>query len=143
MWRFIGMLVFIFSLISCSSALKIDPVRVEYRNPTLHYFVENHGQDDRRLDQVIAEELRHYGLKVSNGFKSERPAQFDILVVYEDRWQWDMSVYLIHMRIDLRDPKTNVLLGTGSSYQTSLARDDERNIIKNIITGMFGSDSTR
>lgn len=143
MLRFIGMLLILVSLISCSSALKIDPVAPEYRNPSLSYFVENHGLDKRHLDQIIAEELRRHGLNASNGIRAERPSHFDILVAYEDRWQWDMSNYLIHMRIDFRDPKTNVLFGTGSSYQTSLARDDEKNIIRKIVSGMLGTEPNR
>jgi len=41
------------------------------------------------------------------------------------------------MRIDLRSPKTNVLLGTGNSSQTSLARKPENQIIEEIVSGMF------
>jgi hypothetical protein len=130
-------LFFSILIASCSSALKIDPVSSEYRSSKLIYFVEHHGQDKRHLDQTIASELQKIGLNASSGYKSDRPAKFDILVVYEDRWQWDMTNYLIHMRIDLRSPTTNVLLGTGSSYQTSLARKPEDEVIKNIISGMF------
>lgn len=125
------------SILSCSTALKVSPVPEEFNQVTLNYFVENHGVDKRRLDKVIASELQNYGYKVSSGYKNERPAKFDILVVYEDRWTWDITNYLIHMRIDLRSPETNVLWGTGSSYQTSLARKDENIIIKDIISGMF------
>lgn len=130
-------LFFSILIASCSSALKIDPVSSGYRSSKLIYFVENHGQDKRHLDQIIASELQRIGLNASSGYKNDRPSKFDILVVYEDRWQWDMTNYLIHMRIDLRSPTTNVLLGTGSSYQTSLARKPEDEVIKNIISGMF------
>ena len=127
------------SILSCSTALKVEPVPSEFRQITLKYFVENHGTDKRRLDKIIALELKSYGYDVSSGYKSERPAEFDILVIYEDRWQWDMSNYLIHMRIDLRSPETNVLLGTGSSYQSSLSRKGKNLIIKDIISGMFSN----
>jgi hypothetical protein len=137
MLRLIGFVFISMLLTSCSSALKIEPVSPEYRDAKLIYFVENHGQDKRRLDQIIASELQKNGMNASSGYKSDRPAKFDILVVYEDRWQWDMTNYLIHMRIDLRSPTTNILLGTGSSYQTSLARKQEDEIIKDILSGMF------
>ncbi len=139
MRRILKILIISLTISSCSSALKVNPIETQYRDSKLSYFVENHGKDRRHLDQMIATELRHRGLNASSGNQSERPDDLDILVVYEDRWQWDMTNYLIHMRIDLRDPNTNVLLGTGSSYQTSLARDDPDEIIRNIIAGMFGS----
>ena len=72
------------------------------------------------------------------GPRGGRPTEFDVLVVYEDRWQWDMSNYLLFLRIDLRDPATNVLLATGSSYQTSGARKPESQIVAQIMVGMFG-----
>ena len=120
-----------------SSALQTDPAPDEYRRPELRYFVENHGQDQRRLDQLIARELGRNGLTATSGFSADRPEHFDVLVVYEDRWQWDMSNYLIHMRIDLRNPTTNELLAMGSSYQTSLARKEPEAVIVQILTGMF------
>jgi hypothetical protein len=123
-------------LTSCAAALKVEQVSPEYRDAKLIYFVENNGKK-QRLDQIIASELQKNGINAISGYKSDRPAKFDILVVYEDRWQWDITNYLIHMRIDLRSPSTNALLGTGSSYQTSMARKSENEIIKDIISGMF------
>lgn len=137
MLRLVGFFIISILIASCSSALKIEPVSSEYRSPKLIYFVENHGQDKRHLEHVIASELQKKGLNVLSGYKDDRPEKFDILVMYEDRWQWDITNYLIHMRIDLRSPTTNVLLGTGSSYQTSLARKSEDDVIKNIIAEMF------
>jgi hypothetical protein len=120
-----------------SSSLQTDPAPAEYRRADLRYFVENHGQDQRRLDQIIVRELGKRGLAATSGFSADRPEHFDVLVVYEDRWQWDMSNYLIHMRIDLRNPTTNQLLAMGSSYQTSLARKEPEAVIAKILTGMF------
>jgi hypothetical protein len=120
-----------------SSALTTDHVATEYRKPGLVFFVQNHGKDERRLDRTIAGELSKRGLTATSGFATDRPQKVDVLIVYEDRWQWDMTNYLIDMRIDLRDPTTNVLLATGSSYQTSLARMDPDKVISKIMGGMF------
>jgi len=139
MMRFISVLLISILSVSCSTALKIEPVSVQYKSPDLIYYVENHGQDKRRLDQIIAAELNKQGLSATSGYNNGRPSKFDILVLYEDRWTWDMSNYLIHMRIDLRSPKTNILLGSGSSYQSSLARKPEQEVISDIISGMFGN----
>jgi len=116
----------------------MDSIPPELKKSSLQYFVENSGNDSRGIDQIIARELRSHGLKAQNGLANTRPAEFDVLVVYEDRWQWDMSNYLIFLRIDLRDPATNVLLATGSSYQTSGARKPEAAVVAQILDGMFG-----
>ena len=124
--------------LACATALQTDPIPPELRDPSLQYFVENHGRDRRGIDGIIARELRSRGLAAKSGAASARPTEFDVLVVYEDRWQWDMSNYLIFLRIDLRDPSTNVLLTTGISYQTSGARKTEHAVVAQIIGGMFG-----
>lgn len=136
MFLFLRLIFISMLLSSCSSALKVEQLSPEYRDAKLTYFVENNGKK-QRLDQIIASELQKNGINAISGYKSDRPAKFDILVVYEDRWKWDITNYLIYMRIDLRSPFTNVLLGTGSSYQTSLVRKSENEIINDIISGMF------
>jgi hypothetical protein len=137
MARAVWLLVISLSVTSCVTALKVEPVSPQYRQVTLKYFVENHGADWRRLDKIIESELQDIGFTVSSGYKNDRPDQYDILVTYDDQWQWAIVEYLIHMRIDLRSPKTNVLFSTGSSYQSSLARKHERLIIQDILNGMF------
>jgi hypothetical protein len=125
------------ALLACATALQTDPISSELRDSSLQYFVENHGNDPKGIDRMIAQELRSHGLQVSNGPARARPTAFDVLVVYEDRWQWDMSNYLLFLRIDLRDPETNVLLETGSSYQSSMARKPEREVVTQILDAMF------
>ena len=138
MLKLIRLLLILLFLSSCSSALMVEPVPLEYRKPSLKYYVENHGKDKRHLETIIAKEIQKHGMNVSTGSSpNARPNNIDILVVYEDRWSWDMSNYLAYMRIDLRSPKTNVLLATGSSDQTSGARKSEEIIIQNIISEMF------
>ena len=137
MLRIFILVLFSLMTLSCSTALKVSPVHSEFRVKSLKYYVENNGSDGRRLDNMIAQELRIKGYDAASGYKRVRPKDTDILVVYDDQWQWDITDYLIHMRIDIRNPETYVLLGTGSSYQTSAARQNERVIIKNIVSGMF------
>jgi hypothetical protein len=125
-------------IIGCATALQTDPIPQQLKSDSVVYFVQNHGKDRRGIDEMIAYEIRSRGFAVDSGFESERPAEFDVLVEYEDRWQWDISNYLLFLRIDLRDPETNVLLATGSSYQTSGARLPEREVVAKVISGMFG-----
>ena len=134
----IAILLSALAAVACATALQTDPIPPELKDSSLQYFVENHGKDKRGLDQMIAREIRSRGLDAKSGSARVRPVEFDVLVVYEDRWQWDMSNYLILLRIDFRDPETNVLLATGISYQTSLARKPESKVIAKILEGMFG-----
>ena len=80
---------------------------------------------------------------------SELPADdarlrgFDVLVVYEDRWQWDMSNYLIDLKIELRDARTNRTITSGHSYQTSLARKEPDTVVTKVVDGLLGKEPIR
>ncbi len=84
------------------------------------YFVERQVNDDRNLNVSIAEELGKRGFSATAGEASDKPAGTDYVVNYIDRWYWDMRMYLIELRIEVRD-KNATLVGYGESRQTSLA----------------------
>ena len=135
---FIISFVILVFLSSCSSAMKVNPVPYEYRAKDLKFFVQQTYDNDRHgIAMIITSILKNKGYNVSYGSYKQKPSNTNILIMYDDEWQWDISDYLLHMRIDLRDPETNVLLATGSSYQTSAVREDESVIIKNILSEMF------
>lgn len=131
-------LALLLAALGCMTDFQADPIPAERRVAETRYFVERHEQDQRRLDVTIAAAFAKRGVAASSGTRSERPPDCDVLVTYEDRWQWDMTLYLLSMRIDLRDPKTNALLGTGNSMQTSLARKPAEEVIARIVGGFFG-----
>ena len=135
----VATVLFALTTLACATALQTNAVPAEFNNSSVQYFVENHGADNQGIDGIIAGQLRSRGLKATKGLASGRPAEFDVLVIYEDRWQWDMGNYLLFLRIDLRDPATNVLLATGISYQTSGARKAPGAVVRQIIDEMFGA----
>jgi len=85
--------------------------------PQAAYFVQAHPGDTHDLDEVVADALVRHGLNATTA----EPATYDYRVTYIDRWYWDMRMYLIDFRIDVRDAETNVLVATARSFQTSLA----------------------
>lgn len=129
------------SLVGCMTDFQADPIPPAQRAAGMRYFVERHAQDERSLDRTIAAQLTKRGVAATSGTSAERPADCDVLVTYEDRWQWDMSMYLLSMRIDLRDPQTNALLATGNSMQTSLARKPAEEVIARIVGAFFAEPS--
>lgn len=118
-----------------STSLDVDRLAPEICSRS--FFVENHGRDDRRLDELIVRELRARGIKAYGGHRADRPESVDVLVLYDDRWMWDLSTYLLSLRIDLREPDSNVLIGAGLSFQTSLARKSPEKVISIILDGMI------
>lgn len=119
--------------LGCVSQSSLDGFELpaEARQATVTFAVRHQPDDERRLDETIAAALRARGAKVVAG--EAEPS--DYVVSYIDRWQWDMRMYLIDLRIDVRDAETNELVATGRSYQTSLSAmgDSHRSIIEKTV----------
>lgn len=147
MKRSLILILLVLSAAACAcGTFQADLLPEALRATGQRYFVENHGSDDRHLEQLIATELRTYGVSATTGIAADRPEDVDVIVLYEEGWQtvtnpfslvlYYSYTFLSYMRIDLRDPKTNVLLAAGSSYQ-ALAHKDEQEVIAAIVAGMF------
>jgi hypothetical protein len=89
---------------------RLDSVKV------LH--VKPYGEDG--TEKLIADNLKARGYQVSVG--KEAPPSADATVTYVDKWFWDLTMYMLELTIQIRDPKTDYPLATGHSMHTSLTR---------------------
>lgn len=106
-------------VIACAGT-SATPLPTAARSEGDLFYVENHGNDERQLEQIILETLRARGLHAEGGAKETRPENVDFLVTYQDRWAWDMRTYLRLIQIDVRDAKTGEIVATSRSHQDSL-----------------------
>lgn len=95
------------------------------------FFVEHQPRDGRNLHETIALVLRSRGLRAV----TDPAVRADYVVEYTDRWDWDARMYLIDLRIDVRDASNGVLVATARSYQSSLAAMGEthRSVIERTV----------
>jgi len=99
------------------SSLDGFPLPAEARRPDVTFAVHHQPEDQHRLDKMIVDALRGRGLNAVPADSED--AEFT--VSYVDRWYWDMRLYLIDLRIDVREANTDVLVATARSYQSSLS----------------------
>ena len=100
------------------------------------YYVPQH-EGDRGVGKFIVEQLVERGKEVRVGSAPQAPEGTDVLVVYEDSWMWDLTMYLILLRIDFRDPETHVLLAAGSSSRPSVIRAAPHEMVRETLDGIF------
>ena len=117
-----------------------DPGRDIVETQTV--YVERFGPDQRELNKIIADNISVRGYSVTTGEEGDAPDNVDILVTYVDKWQWDMSMYLIELTISFRDPPTGSAFATGNSYHTSLTRLRPEKMVDEVLTNMFLADDT-
>jgi len=58
-------------------------------------------------DIVIKKELEKYGIKAEIGKKGDLPNDFDLIVVYNDTWRWDLKKVLDKLEIIFISPDGN------------------------------------
>jgi len=118
--RRIASLLLVLFVAACSSTTG-KPIALDAGRNDAVWFVQRHPQDGRHLAATIAGALRARGVEATSGSADARPESFDFLGTYTDRWQWEMRMYLLDLRIDVEDPKSHAIVAYGQSYQDSLA----------------------
>lgn len=117
---------------------RFDPAR-DIR-PSDIFYVEQDKDDRRELGQIIADNLSARGMAAASGPGARVPGETTILVTYEDRWNWDITMFLIEMTITLRDPSTREAFAIGSSYHTSMSRLNPGEMVDEIVSNLIAAD---
>jgi hypothetical protein len=105
------------------------------------FYVAKLESDDRGIEQLIAAELIAMGKDATSGTEPNPPSPADALVTYEDKWFWDITMYMLELNIDLRDPETNYKFATARSYRTSLARKSKEEMVREVPGKLFEGTS--
>jgi hypothetical protein len=100
-------------------------------------YVESLLADNHRIDAQIAAALNALGREATFGVATMRPDGIDAIVSYTDRWEWDFKNYMIEIKIDVRDARTDKPLATGSYYQASLKTKSSEEVIRLILSPLF------
>ena len=101
-------------------------------------YVAKFGPDERGINNLIANELNKMGLHATTGLDIDAPKNADAIVTYRDRWQWDITMYMLELRVFMRAPQTDQLLATGTSYHTSLTRKTPEEMVAEVLGNIFG-----
>ena len=138
--RILLLCVMVLFLLGCASRLHSLDSRIT-PNINIHdyktFYVVHHAKDTRHLDEVIRDQMRGIGLNAEAGPADSKPSGIDVMVTYEDRWTWDLSMYLLSLSIDLRDSRNDVLVATGKSYRFSFARKPPEFMAREILESIF------
>lgn len=101
------------------------------------YYVVHQPKDTHGLDQMIKDRLVKRGYSATIGEEQAPPYRADAVVTYVDKWQWDMTMYLLELTITIRNPTNNFPLATGNSFHTSLTRKSPEEMVDEVMTNIF------
>jgi hypothetical protein len=134
-------MAFVSALNSCSvheNTRQISPSFSEAGVSRLQSFhVRKHADDDYNLAEDIAAELQRMGFRATSGSAQSPPGRVDAVVSYTDRWIWDMTMYMLSLDIQLREPGSDAILATAKTVRSSLIRKSQQEMIRETLTKLL------
>ena len=70
-----------------------------------HFFVLSNLNDNHAIDESIVRALKTRGFQAESGPFTMMPDTAQALITYEDRWAWDFSNHMVHLKIAAQDPQ--------------------------------------
>ena len=98
--------------------------------------------DARGVDRLIADRLALMGIVATTGEKSAVPEDVEATVTYQDKWTWDITMYMIQLDVQIRRPKTDSAIASGHSLRTSLVRKSPVEMVDQVLTDIFKQGQT-
>ncbi len=136
--RIIAILVGFSLLTGCapwhSYTNKVEPVDL---NNLKSFYVVRNPDDTGDLDKIIKDTFVSMGRQATSGDAESIPQDVDALVDYEFQWFWDITNYLLMLKILIRDPDTHWPLAKGESVRPSLARKAPEEMAQEILEPLF------
>ncbi len=85
-----------------------------------HIFVEQRLSDNYGIADDIAKELRSMGYDATSGALTMKPAGTELIVSYDDMWEWDFSTYMIEFDVQVRSARTDKIMAVGHYFRPSM-----------------------
>ncbi len=101
------------------------------------FYVQRLPADTRGIEKLIAERLKMMGNTATSGDPAVPPSPVDAIVTYQDKWMWDITMYMIKLDIQVRDGKTGLVLASGESIRPSLQRKSPEGMVEEVLTNTF------
>jgi hypothetical protein len=85
----------------------------------------------------IAAELQRMGYTASAGAVQKPPGRVDAVVSYMDRWMWDITMYMISLDIQIREPGTEAILANAKTARSSLVRKSQEEMVRETLNKLL------
>jgi hypothetical protein len=107
------------------------------------FYVQKLPADDNGIEKMISDRLVAMGFKSSYGTGENPPTPVDAIVTYEDKWMWDITMYLIRLTVQVREPESRSILASAESYRPSLERKSPEQMVEEVLNEIFKKDQKK
>jgi hypothetical protein len=132
----IGMLLPVLLLTACASSNSAHAPDADLHKLKTFY-VARLPADERGIEKLIASRLTVMGYQCTAGDAQTPAAPVDAIVTYEDRWMWDLTMYMIKLDIQVHDAATGAILANGEVTRPSLQRKSPEGMVEETLGVVF------
>lgn len=127
----------ILSFTACAESLNAKKIPGADLSPLKTVYVHKLATDERGVDQLIANQLTRMGFIAASGTSETPSSAADAIVTYQDKWWWDITMYMLQLNIQIRDGQTRMVLANGQSMHTSLVRKTPQEMVEEVLNEIF------
>jgi len=102
-----------------------------------HVYVQHSLTDGRGLDGIIAQELRRLGYDAGAGPLTLMPKNTELIVMYQDRWSWDFTTYMIELDMQVMTAHSGRMLADARTFRPSILGHAPVELIDQILDKWF------
>ena len=100
-------------------------------------WVEKNFDDDRRIHETIAAELKALGYEADSGPATMMPRGIELIVTYDDDWNWDFRDYLIDIEISVREPRSSRVIARGRYFRPGITNKAPEVMVREVVNSIF------
>ena len=101
------------------------------------FYVRRHADDDYKLGEEITSQLQVMGYQAICGSTGSPPVKVDAVITYMDKWTWDMTMYLLSLDVQLRQPGSDATLATAKTLRTSAVRRSQKEMVRETLAKLL------
>jgi len=101
------------------------------------FYVVRVPEDERGIEKLIADRLTAMGYQSTTGDAPKPAARVDAIVTYQDRWMWDITMYMIKLDVQIRDGTSGAILAKGEVMRPSLQRKSPEGMVEETLGVIF------
>lgn len=101
------------------------------------FYVRKDADDDYKLGEAIVSELQLMGYRATTGSAESSPGKVDAVITYTDKWMWDITMYMISLDVQLREPRSEATLAVAKTTRSSLVRKSQQEMVRETLTKLL------
>jgi hypothetical protein len=101
------------------------------------FYVTRVPEDERGIEKMIAARLSTMGYLAASGDAPQSPNPVDAVVTYQDRWMWDITMYMIKLDVQVHDGNSGAVIARAQAVRPSLQRKSPEGMVQEVLGEIF------